>query len=265
MRLVSWNVNGIRAVSGKPDWRWFVDSTADIIALQETKARVEQLPDALAHPAGWHAYFCSSTVKKGYSGVAVFSRSKPLSIDYELPEPEYAGEGRLLHLELADIHFLNGYFPNGGSEILDDTGKPTGRFTRLEYKMGFYSAFFRYIAKLRKTKPVVVCGDFNIAHKAIDLARPKQNEGSTGYLKEERALLDSMVQAGYLDTFRMIHGEEKDAYTWWSYKTRARAKNIGWRIDYFFASEELRESIRDAWIEADVLGSDHCPVGLLLT
>ncbi len=137
MRLVSWNVNGIRAVSAKPAWSWFRESTADIIALQETKALPEQMPEEIAHPDGWHAYFCSSTVKKGYSGVAVFSRTEPLSVDYELPDPAYAGEGRFLHLEFPDLHFCNGYFPNGGSEILDEAGKPTGSFTRLPYNMGF--------------------------------------------------------------------------------------------------------------------------------
>ncbi|MCR4667051.1 MAG: exodeoxyribonuclease III [Desulfovibrio sp.] len=264
LRLVSWNVNGLRALSAKPEWKWFAETNADVVALQETKASEEQLVDSLRSPAGWNASFCSSIVKKGYSGVAVYSRSPALQIGKELPEDELRGEGRLLHLEFPDFHFFNGYFPNGGAEELGEDGKPTGRFLRVPYKMAFFEAFLALAERLRASKPIVVCGDFNIAHKAIDLARPKQNEKNTGFLPEERAFLDRFTQAGYVDTFRLIHGETEGAYTWWSYKTRARAKNIGWRIDYFFVSEELVPSVRDAWIENQVFGSDHCPVGLEL-
>lgn len=263
MKIVSWNVNGLRAVSAKPEWAWFSQTDADIVCLQEIKANSEQLDAALVKPEGWHAYFCSSTVKKGYSGVAVYSRSEPRSVQAELPDPAFQGEGRILNLEFPTLYCINGYFPNGGAAIVEN-GKATGSFTRLAYKMGFYEAFFRYVQKLREKKPVVVCGDFNIAHKAIDLARPKSNETQTGFLPEERALLDSFVAQGFVDTFRLIHGESKDNYTWWSYKTRARSKNVGWRIDYFFVSEELVPHVRDAWIESDVLGSDHCPIGLAL-
>ena len=262
--LTSWNVNGLRAVSAKPEWEWFSKTPADIIGLQETKASPEQLSEALTHPEGWHACFASSTVKKGYSGVAVYSRIKPISIQAELPEEKWQGEGRILHLEYEHFHFINAYFPNGGAEILDENGKHQGAFKRLSYKMGFFDAFFAYAQKLRESKPVVVCGDFNIAHQAIDLARPKQNELNTGFLAEERAFLDDFIKAGYIDTFRLIHGEEAEAYSWWSYKTRAREKNIGWRIDYFFVSEELKDNVKDAWIEKDQYGSDHCPVGLVL-
>ncbi|MCR5815124.1 MAG: exodeoxyribonuclease III [Desulfovibrio sp.] len=264
LKLLSWNVNGLRAVSAKPDWRWFTESDADCIALQETKALPSQLADSLTKPAGWHAYFCSSTVKKGYSGVAVFSRQEPIKVTQELPWPEQQGEGRLLHLEFAHWHLMNGYFPNGGAAIVDEKGHPTGQFNRLPYKMAFFEAFLRYAEEARKSKPVVVCGDFNIAHKPCDLARPKENEKNTGFLPEERAFLDRMLAQGYLDTFRLRHPEAKDAYSWWSYKTRARAKNIGWRIDYFFVSSELADAVEDAWIEDQVMGSDHCPVGLRL-
>lgn len=264
IRLVSWNVNGIRAVSGKEDWRWFSETTADVIGLQETKASPEQLPAALRDPEGWSAFWASSTVKKGYSGVAVFSRIAPLSVSMELPAPEYQGEGRILHLEFEKFHYVNGYFPNGGAEILDEKGRHCGQFKRLGYKMGFFESFASWCERLRKTKPVVVCGDFNIAHRAIDLARPRQNELNTGFLPEERAFLDRFTDMGYIDTFRAVHGEREGAYTWWSYKTRARAKNIGWRIDYFFASDELKDAIVDAWIEDGQYGSDHCPVGLAL-
>ena len=265
IKLVSWNVNGLRALSAKPEWGWFASTDAHIVALQETKASPEQLRADLADPDGWQASFSSSLVRKGYSGVAVFSRLKPLAVQAELPDnPEFCGEGRLLHLEFPDFHFFNGYFPNGGAEALDENGCPTGHFVRVPYKMGFLEAFLSLAENCRKAKPIVVCGDFNIAHRAIDLARPRQNEGNTGFLPEERAFLDRFIAMGYVDTFRLVHGDVPGHYSWWSYKTRARARNIGWRIDYFFVSSELAPAVRDAWIERDVFGSDHCPVGLVL-
>ena len=199
IKLVSWNVNGLRALSAKPEWEWFTRTDAQIVALQETKAHPEQLKEELASP-----------------------------------------------------------------EELDENGKPTGRFKRVPYKMGFFEAFLNYAEECRKSKPIVVCGDFNIAHQAIDLARPKQNVKNTGFLPEERAFLDRFTAMGYVDTFRKVHGDQPDQYSWWSYKTRAREKNIGWRIDYFFVSEELAPAVSDAWIENNVYGSDHCPVGLEL-
>lgn len=262
--FVSWNVNGLRAVAAKPEWRWFAESRADVVALQETKASPEQLPEAVREPHGWHAHWASSTVRKGYSGVAVFSREAPLHVARELPVPEFQGEGRLLHLEFPRFHFFNGYFPNGGAEILDEQGRPTGRFKRVPYKMGFFEAFLAHAEQCRKSKPVVVCGDFNIAHRPIDLARPRQNGACTGFLPEERAFLDRFIEAGYVDTFRHVHGDMAGKYSWWSYKSRAREKNVGWRIDYFFVSRELLPAVRDAWIEDGVYGSDHCPVGLRL-
>lgn len=265
IKLLSWNVNGIRAVAGKPDWRWFAETDAQIIGLQETKASQEQVPAALHSPQGWYSAWAASTVKKGYSGVAVFSRREPLRTQLELPDAPFQGEGRLVHMEFPWFHYFNVYFPNGGANEEDENGKPiAGKFKRLPYKMGFFDAFLRFAQELRKEKPIVVCGDFNIAHKAIDLARPKQNVLNTGYLPEERAWLDGFAAAGYVDTFRAVHGDAEGHYSWWSYKAAARPKNIGWRIDYFFVSEELRPAIRDAWIEAHVYGSDHCPVGLTL-
>lgn len=265
IKLYSWNVNGIRAVSGKPDWRWFTGNDAQIIGLQETKATPDQVPPGLRAPEGWHSLWASSTVKKGYSGVAVFSRLTPLATQVELPDPDYQGEGRLVHMEFPWFHYFCGYFPNGGANELDATGKPLeGQFKRLGYKMGFFDAFLKHAEALRKEKPIVVCGDFNIAHRAIDLARPKQNESNTGYLPVERAWLDRFTALGYVDTFRHVHGDAEGQYSWWSYKAAARPRNIGWRIDYFFVSEELRPAIRDAWIESHVYGSDHCPVGLAL-
>jgi exodeoxyribonuclease-3 len=253
LKMVSWNVNGIRAVSAKPEWRRFGAMSADIVALQETKASPEQLADDLRAPEGRHAFWSASKVRKGYSGVAVFSRPAPLRCEEELPQPEFRGEGRLLHLEYPAFHFFNVYFPNGGDEN-----------RRVPYKLAFYDAFLDYAQRMRRAKPVVVCGDFNTAHKEKDLARPKQNETTTGFLPEERAWLDAFVAAGYVDTFRRVHGDVEGAYTWWSYRMGARKRNIGWRIDYFFVSEELAPAVRNAWIEQDVHGSDHCPVGLEL-
>lgn len=264
IRLVSWNVNGIRAVSAREDWKWFAGQTAQVVGLQETKASPQQLSDSLVNPEGWKSWWASSTVKKGYSGVAVFSRLAPLAADLELPDPAYRGEGRIIHLEFEAFHYINGYFPNGGAEILDENGRHCGRFRRLDYKMGFLDAFARYAQDLRATKPVVVCGDFNIAHRPVDLARPKQNELNTGFLPVERAFLDRFTALGYIDTFRHVHGDVEGAYSWWSYRMRGREKNVGWRIDYFFVSEELKDAIADAWIEKDQAGSDHCPVGLAL-
>ena len=264
IKLVSWNVNGIRAVSGKDGWSFFEAGEFDLIGLQETKASPEQLSAQLVNKAGFESYFASSTVKKGYSGTAVYSRLKPLKVELELPFPEYQGEGRIVHLEFDKFHFFNGYFPNGGAAVLDEHGNPTGQFKRVPYKMGFFQSFLLYAQQLRQTKPIVVCGDFNIAHRPIDLAHPKQNENNTGFLPEERAFFDKLLSCGYVDTFRQVHGDLKDQYTWWSYKTRARERNIGWRIDYFLVSEELVPAIKDAGIESTVTGSDHCPIYLSL-
>jgi len=258
MRLVSWNVNGIRAVSAKNHWDWFRAGPGDVVAVQETKAEASQAPAEVRAPKGWHSYWNASRTRKGYSGVAVFSRCEPLAVVSDPLAGECEGEpfnqeGRVLHLEYPAFHFCNIYFPNGGEEN-----------RRVPYKLGFYDAFLDYAQGLRAAKPVVVCGDFNTAHRAIDLARPKANEKNTGFLPEERAWMDRFVAAGYVDTFRHIHGDEPGQYTWWSYKTRARETNIGWRLDYFFVSAELLPAVRDAWIEQSVYGSDHCPVGLSL-
>ncbi|SBW05490.1 Exodeoxyribonuclease [uncultured delta proteobacterium] len=253
MKLLSWNVNGFRAVTGKPGWNSFCACDADIIGLQETKAHETQIADDLRAREGMHAAWLSSTVKKGYSGVAVFSRPKPLAVTLDLPDPAWQGEGRLIHMEFDAFHYCNVYFPNGQS------GEE-----RLAYKLGYYDAFLDYAQTLRKTKPVVVCGDFNTAHRPIDLARPKANEETSGFLPIERAWLDTFVAHGYVDTFRHVHGDVPDHYSWWSYRFKAREKNVGWRIDYFFVSEELRGAVKNAWIETDIMGSDHCPVGLEL-
>ncbi len=259
IKMLSWNVNGIRAVAQKPEWAsWFAGNQAQIIGLQETKASPAQLDRTLAEPEGWLAVWDSSVVKKGYSGTAVFSRLEPLKVTLGLPDPAYQGEGRLIHLEFAKFHYFNGYFPNGGAQLED------GSFKRLGYKLGFLDAFADYAEKCRKTKPIVVCGDFNIAHQPVDLARPKENVGNTGFLPVEREWLSRFLAKGYIDTFRLIHGNAPDNYSWWSYRAGARRRNIGWRIDYFFVSAELKENVHAAWIESGVTGSDHCPVGLEL-
>ena len=266
IKLASWNVNGIRAVSAKEEWQqWFAQDKYDVIGFQETKAEKSQIPEHIVNKEGYQSYFASSVVKKGYSGTAVFSKIEPKSVEIELPDPAFQGEGRIVHLEFEKFHFFNGYFPNGGAEVLDENGKPIkGQFKRVPYKMGFFDSFFKYAQELRKSKPIVVCGDFNIAHNEIDLARPKTNKNTTGFLQIERDFLDMFTQAGYIDTFRHVHGNEEGHYSWWSYKMQARAKNVGWRIDYFFVSDELKDNIKDATIEKDVFGSDHCPVTLTL-
>ncbi len=259
IRFQSWNVNGFRSLRKKDEWKWFTaENSADIVGIQETKAHEDQIAEEDKNPGGKTGYWANSLVKKGYSGVAVFTRLKPLRSEIELPDPAYRGEGRIVHLEFPRFHYFNGYFPNGGEELAK------GVFKRVPYKMGFFESFLRYAEELRREKPIVVCGDFNIAHKEIDLARPKDNVLNTGFLEEERAFLDKMTAMGYVDTYRHVHGDTEGAYTWWSYKTRARERNIGWRIDYFFVSEELKPYIADAWIENTVHGSDHCPVGLCL-
>lgn len=254
MKLLSWNVNGLRAISQKEGfWQWLEESRADLLACQETKASPDQLADDLLNPGSYLSYWASSVDKKGYSGVVTYTREAPLSISEELPDPDWQGEGRLVTLEMEAFYLLNVYFPNGQKNE-----------ERLRYKLGYYQACLEYAQSLRRLKPVVIAGDFNTAHRPIDIARPKENEVVSGFLPEERAWLDRYHQAGFIDSFRHIHGPEAVAYSWWSLRSHARSQNIGWRVDYFLVSEELRGAIKDAWIEPEVEGSDHCPVGLEL-
>ena len=252
MKILSWNVNGFRAVLKKGFWDWFASTGADIVCLQETKAAPEQIPENEREHPDYHSFFLPSSLKKGYSGVAVYSRQAPRTIEYELPDARFQGEGRLIRLEYESLYLFNVYFPNG--QMSED---------RLLYKLDFYDAFLEQAQACREAKPVVVCGDFNTAHTEIDLKNPKANEKTSGFLPVERAWMDRFIAAGYLDTFRLFT-REPGHYSWWSYRSGARQRNAGWRIDYFFVSSELRPRVREAWIEPQVEGSDHCPVGVQL-
>jgi len=250
MKIVSWNVNGIRAIAKKGFFEWFEKTDPDILCLQETKASPDQLQEELRNIAGYHSYFSSSIIKKGYSGVAIYSKKKPLSVNYGFGIPRFDDEGRIISAEFDDFTLINIYYPNG---------KMDGR---LQYKMEFYDAFLDFAGALKNEgKNLVICGDFNTAHKEIDLDRPKENVDVSGFLPEERAWMDKFVSAGYTDTFRMFNNEGKN-YTWWHLVTRARERNVGWRIDYFFVNDGFIPKVKAAYILPEVMGSDHCPVGV---
>ena len=252
-KILCWNVNGIRAVKGKGFLEWLYRESPDILCVQETKAHPEQLDKELLEPHSYQTYW-NYTDRKGYSGVATFSREEPLKVQHGFGVAEFDTEGRVVITEYPEFILLNIYFPNGKKDE-----------SRLRYKMGFYEAFLEFLEPLRaKGERLVVCGDFNTAHKEIDLARPKENEKVSGFLPEERAWMDKFTAHGYVDTFRHFN-KEPNNYTWWDLKTRARERNVGWRIDYFFVTENLLSSVSRAFIMPEVMGSDHCPVGVLLT
>lgn len=247
-KLISWNVNGLRAVEKKGFADFLNSCGADVLALQETKASPEQLSAALRAPQGWHAYFCSAE-RKGYSGVAVYTRREPLAVQYGLGEDEFDREGRTLILEYPSYFFLNIYYPNGGQGP-----------ERIDFKLRFYDLFLRKSKELFQTgKSVIVCGDVNTAHQPLDLARPKENEKNTGFLPQERAWLDRFFAEGYVDTFRQFV-QDGGHYTWWDYKTGARKRNVGWRIDYFMINKSSVHKLKDAGMMSEVMGSDHCPI-----
>ena len=250
MKFVSWNVNGFRAVVQKGFWEWFAQCGADVVCLQEIKVEPDQLEAQYRCVDGYEAVWNPSRVKKGYSGTACFYRIPPLAVRTGFPDGCFGGEGRMIHLEYPEFHLLNVYFPNGQMSP-----------ERLAFKMAYYDAFLDHAQALRRDKPVVVCGDFNTAHTEIDLKNPAANADRSGFLPEERAWIDRFIAHGYVDTFRMFT-REGSHYSWWSYRFGARGRNAGWRIDYFFVSEELKDRVRRAWIEPEVRGSDHCPVGL---
>ena len=252
LKLLSWNVNGYRAALKKGFGPFIGGCGADILGLQEVKSRPEQLTPADTDFPGYkYAWNCAE--RKGYSGVAAFYRQEPLEVSNGFGVERFDSEGRVIALEYPKFHLLNVYFPNGGQGP-----------ERLKYKLDFYDAFLDHIEKLRKTgKAVIFCGDVNTAHNEIDLARPKENVENSGFMPVERAWLDKISGKGWVDTFRAFH-PEPDQYTWWDYKTRARERNVGWRIDYFFVNREKASLVKDAFILPDVQGSDHCPVGITL-
>jgi exodeoxyribonuclease-3 len=254
MRLVSWNVNGIRAAQRKGLLGWFAAEAPDILCLQETKAHPEQLDGELREIAGYHAYWSSAQTRKGYSGVAVYSRTEPRAVSTAFGTEEFDIEGRILMLDLGAFLLYNIYFPNGGRGP-----------ERLAYKLRFYEEFLRQVCRVRDSgRHVVMCGDFNVAHQEIDLADPEGNRNASGFLPEERGWMDRLLAAGFVDTFRMF-SSEGGKYTWWDMRTRARPRNDGWRIDYFVVDEGLRAKVSAAGILAEIDGSDHCPVDLELS
>ncbi len=249
MKIVSWNVNGIRAVAKKNFFKDMKMMSPDILCLQETKAQDDQVAEALT-PVSDYFIYSNSAEKKGYSGTAILSRTEPISVSRDIGIAEHDTEGRVLCLEYPTFYLVDVYVPNSGNEL-----------KRLEYRQTWDLAFFNYLKKLETDKPVIVCGDFNVAHKAIDLARPKPNYNkSAGFMQEEIDGMDRYTQEGLVDSFRHFYPDKTDSYSWWSYRAGARERNVGWRIDYFLVSSVILPSIKNADILNSVLGSDHCPV-----
>ena len=250
--LLSWNVNGIRAVHKKGFLDWLAEADPDILCLQETRAEEDQLTAKLAQPDGYRGYWNGSKRKKGYSGTGLLTRPEPLSVEFGLGIEEFDQEGRTVVATYPTFTLLNCYFPNGGRD-----------HKRVPFKLAFYDAFLEKCERLRaQGQAVIFCGDVNTSHREIDLARPKDNQKTTGFLPEERAWIDQVVEAGYVDTFRHFYPDMEGQYSWWSVPTGARARNIGWRLDYFFVAEEVMDRVAEANILPDVMGSDHCPLGI---
>ncbi len=249
MKLISWNVNGLRACLTKGFMDFFNQEQADIFCVQETKMQEGQ---AEIITEGYEQYW-NSAEKKGYSGTCIFTRIKPLSVQYGIGVEAHSHEGRTITLEFEDFYLVNCYTPNAQSEL-----------ARLSYRMEWETDFRNYLVTLSKKKPVILCGDLNVAHQEIDLKNPKTNRGNPGFSDEEREKMTELLNSGFTDSFRYLYPDKTDAYSWWSYRARAREKNVGWRIDYFIVSDKIQNKIKDSVIYADVLGSDHCPVGLIL-
>lgn len=247
MKFISWNVNGIRACVQKGFEEFFENADADIFCIQESKMQEGQL--VLELP-GYYQYW-NYAKRKGYSGTAIFTKIKPLSVSYGIGVPEHDQEGRVITLEFEEYYFVTVYTPNAQREL-----------TRLEYRMTWEDAFLSYLKDLKEKKPVVFCGDLNVAHREIDLKNPKTNHKNAGFTDEERGKFQNIIDAGFIDTFRYFYPELEGAYSWWSYRFQAREKNVGWRIDYFCVSEELKERLRGAKILTEIYGSDHCPIQL---
>lgn len=248
MKLISWNVNGLRAVMGKGFDESIAALDADVICLQETKVQAGQAEVTLP---GYHQYW-NYAEKKGYSGTAIFTRREPQGVRYGMDLPEHDGEGRVITLDMGNFYLLTVYTPNSQREL-----------TRLDYRMAWEDAFRAYVLGLEKDKPVILCGDMNVAHQPIDLKNPKTNVNNAGFTQQERDKMTALLDSGYIDTFRHFHPEETGAYSWWSYMYHAREKNAGWRIDYFLASRRLEDKLVSACIHPEIMGSDHCPVELV--
>ena len=248
-KLISWNVNGLRACAEKGFMEFFKEADADIFCLQETKLQKGQIDLDLP---GYHQYW-NYAEKKGYSGTAIFSKEEPLSVSYGMGIEVHDHEGRVITLEFEKYYMITVYTPNSQDEL-----------KRLDYRMQWEDDFLTYLKNLEKNKPVIVCGDLNVAHKEIDLKNPKTNRKNAGFTDEERAKFTALTEAGLTDTFRYFYPELEGAYSWWSYRFHAREKNAGWRIDYFLTSNALNDTLKDAVIYKDIFGSDHCPVGLML-
>lgn len=247
MKLISWNVNGIRACVNKGFENFFKEADADIFCIQETKCQPGQIDLEFE---GYQSYW-NSAEKKGYSGTAIFTKQKPLQVQYGIGIEEHDKEGRVITLEYENFYLVNIYTPNSKREL-----------ERLEYRQIWEDEIRKYLSNLNKMKPVIMCGDLNVAHQEIDLKNPKTNRGNAGFTDEERSKMTELLEAGFVDSFRYLYPEKTDAYSWWSYMGRAREKNVGWRIDYFIVSEDMKKQIKGATIYPEIMGSDHCPVGL---
>lgn len=251
MKLVSWNVNGLRAVIGKGFSEFFKEIDADVFCLQETKMQEEQIDDNIKNIFSDYNGYWNSAEKKGYSGTAVFSKLKPLNVSYGIGIEEHDKEGRVITLEYEKFYLVNCYTPNSKREL-----------ERLDYRMVWEDEFRKYLLKLNETKPVIMCGDLNVAHEEIDLKNPKTNRRNAGFTDEERGKMTELLNSGFTDTFRYLYPDKEGVYSWWSYMFKAREKNAGWRIDYFIVSNSIQDKIKESYIYSDVMGSDHCPVGL---
>ncbi len=247
MKLISWNVNGIRACINKGFIDFFKEIKADIFCIQETKCQ----PDQIELEFEGYQSFWNSAERKGYSGTAIFTKKKPITVTYGIGIEEHDQEGRIITLEFKDLYLVNNYTPNSKRGL-----------ERLDYRQIWEDEIRKYLLKLNQTKPVIMCGDLNVAHKEIDLKNPKTNRGNAGFTDEEREKMKQLLEAGFTDSFRYLYPDKEGAYSWWSYMGRAREKNVGWRIDYFIVSNDIQEKIKGATIYSEIMGSDHCPVGL---
>ena len=253
MKLISWNVNGLRAAMGKGFKEFFNQANADIFCVQETKMQEDQIDIEISNLFKEYNSYWNSAVKKGYSGTAVFTKKKPINVTYGIGKEEHDQEGRVITLEFEEFYLVNCYTPNSKREL-----------ERLDYRMVWEDAIRNYLLELNKTKPVIYCGDFNVAHQEIDLKNPATNHHSAGFTDEERSKMTELLNSGFIDSFRYLYPEKENSYTWWSYMFHAREKNVGWRIDYFIVSKSIEQKIEDSIIYSEVMGSDHCPVGLTL-